>query len=39
MRSQVVKVRKGRQGIMDRWWKDDNRNRTKEHKVEYRIWK
>ena len=39
MECQVVKVRQGRQGIMDRWWKDNNRNGTKEHKVDYGIWK
>ena len=33
---QVVKVRKARQGIMDKWWKDNDRNRTKEHRD--RIW-
>ena len=34
MECQVVKVRKGGQGIMDRWWKDNNRNGTKEQKTE-----
>ena len=34
MECQVDKVRKGGQGIMDRWWKDNNRNGTKEQKTE-----
>ena len=39
MECQVVKVGKGRQEIMDKWWKDNNRNRTKEHEAKYGIQK